>query len=197
MKKLIILIIFFLIAQVTLVGGAIYLAQTHQPPPKYNAHDLLEEIARAAPLGGDLAAVDEPISASDSGTIRDPRVANLKVFFRKYNSVLYDEAEFIVQMAEKYGVDYRLIPAIAFIESGLCRVIPENSHNCWGWGIYGGKITRYSSYKESIEVVTKGLKTGYIDRGLVTPEQIVQKYNPSSNGSWERNVRNTYESIDE
>lgn len=118
----------------------------------------------------------------------DPRVANLKRFFRKYNSPLYDSADVVVNTADKYDFDYRLLPAIAMQESGLCRVIPNDSHNCWGWGIYGTTVTRFESYPVAIETVSKGIKLNYIDKGLKTPEQIMAKYTPSSNGSWARGV---------
>jgi len=118
----------------------------------------------------------------------DPRIANLKRFFRKYNSPLYDHAEVVVNTADKFDFDYRLLPAIAMQESGLCRVIPNDSHNCWGWGIYGTTVTRFESYPVAIETVSKGIKTHYIDKGLSTPEQIMAKYTPSSNGSWARGV---------
>lgn len=114
----------------------------------------------------------------------DIRVANLKYFFRKYESVLYDKSDFIVKMADQYKLDYRLIPAIAMQESGLCKHIYEGSHNCWGWGIYGNKVTRFESYEEAIETISRGLKKNYIDKGLVTPEDIMRKYTPPSTGSW-------------
>jgi hypothetical protein len=114
----------------------------------------------------------------------DIRVANLKYFFRRYESVLYDKSEFIVKMADQYKLDYRLIPAIAMQESGLCKNIYEGSHNCWGWGIYGNKVTRFDSYEEAIETISRGLKKNYIDKGLTTPEDIMRKYTPPSTGSW-------------
>lgn len=114
----------------------------------------------------------------------DIRVANLKYFFRKYDSVLYDQADYIVKMADQYKLDYRLIPAIAMQESNLCKFIPENSHNCWGWGIYGGKVTRFDSYEEAIETISRGIKKNYIDKGLTTAESIMRKYTPPSDGSW-------------
>ena len=85
-------------------------------------------------------------------------------------------------------MDYRLIPAISIQESNACERIPPGSFNCWGWGIYGGKITRFASYPEAIEAVSKGLKKGYVDQGLTTPDQIMAKYNPSSDGSWANGV---------
>ena len=116
--------------------------------------------------------------------IKDKRVAILKAFFRQHESPLYDHAEFLVAISDEYGLDYRLLPAISMQESGACRVIPHNSYNCWGWGIYGNKITRFNSYPEAIEAVAKGIKMNYIDKGLTTTEQIMSKYNPSSTGSW-------------
>jgi len=114
----------------------------------------------------------------------DIRVANLKYFFRKYESVLYNESEYIVKMADQYKLDYRLIPAIAMQESGLCKNIYEGSFNCWGWGIYGNKVTRFDSYDNAIETISRGLKKEYIDKGLITPEDIMRKYTPPSAGSW-------------
>lgn len=114
----------------------------------------------------------------------DIRVANLKYFFRKYDSVLYDKADYIVKLADQYKLDYRLIPAIAMQESGLCKHIYEGSYNCWGWGIYGNKVTRFDSYEEAIETISRGIKKNYIDKGLTTPESIMRKYTPPSDGSW-------------
>ena len=114
----------------------------------------------------------------------DIRVANLKYFFRKYNSVLYDYADVFVQKADQYKLDYRLLPAIAMQESNLCAHIYEGSYNCWGWGIYGNKVTRFSSYPEAIDTISRGIKANYIDKGLTSPEAIMRKYTPPSDGSW-------------
>ena len=123
--------------------------------------------------------------AIQTGTeTRDGRVANLKSFLRKYNSPLYDEAEHIVTVSDKYKFDYRLLVAIAMQESNACRSIPEGSYNCWGWGIYGNQVVRFNSYTEAIDTVAEGIKSEYLDKGLVTASAIMAKYTPSSNGSW-------------
>lgn len=121
----------------------------------------------------------------------DARAANLKAFLRKYGSDLYNHAEKIIEVSDKYGFDYRLLPAIAMQESNLCRVIPDDSYNCWGWGIYGTTVTRFDSYDDAIETVAKGIKEQYIDEGLVTASAIMAKYTPSSKGSWQHGV-NTF-----
>jgi hypothetical protein len=151
--------------------------------------DELEYFANAPKKPNyDALASDEADLSDEERIKKDPRIAYLKSFFRKYDSELYDQAEYIVDTADKYNIDYRLIPAIAMQESNLCKVIPPGSHNCWGWGIYGGKITRFASYTEAIDAVSKGLKKGYVDQGLTTPDQIMAKYNPSSDGSWAHGV---------
>lgn len=124
-------------------------------------------------------------------SLADGRAANLKSFFRKYNSPLYDSAETIVKVSDQYSFDYRLLPAIAMQESNLCKYIPEDSHNCWGWGIYGNTALKFASYDEAIEAVAKGIKEEYINHGLITASTIMAKYTPSSNGSWAHGV-NTF-----
>ena len=124
----------------------------------------------------------------DSISQQDARVAAVADFFKKYNSDLTPFAQNVVSSADKYGLDYRLIPAIAMQESTLCKKAPKDSYNCWGFGIYGGKITKFNNYSEAIDTVTKTLATQYKQNGLETPQQIMAKYTPSSNGSWADSV---------
>lgn len=128
--------------------------------------------------------------------VGDGRVANLKSFFRRHNSPLYDSADLIVQVSDQYKFDYRLLPSIAMQESNVCKYIPPDSHNCWGWGIYGDTVTRFDSYDEAIKTVAKGIKEYYIDNGLVTVSAIMKKYTPSSNGSWAHGVSTFFEVLE-
>ncbi|MCL6096577.1 MAG: hypothetical protein M1444_02760 [Patescibacteria group bacterium] len=124
----------------------------------------------------------------DSISPQDARVAVVADFFNKYNSDLFPFAQNVVSSADKYGLDYRLIPAIAMQESTLCKKAPKDSYNCWGFGIYGKNVTRFGSYPEAIETVTKTLATQYKQNGLETPQQIMAKYTPSNNGDWADSV---------
>ncbi len=127
-------------------------------------------------------------SISGHVTAGDARPAIVKQYLNEFNSPLSAFSDEIVQMADKYGIDYRFIPAIAQQESNLCHVIPPHSFNCWGWGITSESSLGFSSYDVAIETVTKGLKTDYIDQGLTTPAEIMTKYTPQSNGSWAHGV---------
>jgi len=125
----------------------------------------------------------------------DGRTERVRQFFARYHSPLEPYAEDVVNAADEYGLDFRLIPAIAMQESGLCKTIPNNSYNCWGFGIYGKTITRFTDYKEGIYAVTKTLATKYKPKGLVTPNEIMTMYTPSSNGSWAFSVNHFMEEL--
>lgn len=124
----------------------------------------------------------------DTIKAEDGRIAKLQQFFTKYHSPLLPHAQLIVELADTYGLDYRTIPAIAMQESTGCKRIPIDSHNCWGWGIYGSKVTRFPDYPTAIETVSRGLAKNYVAHGLTTPEAIMNRYTPSSNGSWANGV---------
>lgn len=114
----------------------------------------------------------------------DGRISSLDDFFSSYESPLEGFAEKIISEADKNNIDYRLLPAIAMQESTLCKKVIEDSYNCWGFGIYGGKVTKFNNYNHAIEVVTKTLSEKYVQKGFVTPEEIVTKYTPSDTGKW-------------
>ncbi len=120
----------------------------------------------------------------DSTSPQDARVAVVADFFKKYHSELFPYAQTVITAADKYGLDYRLIPAIAMQESNLCKKAPKDSYNCWGFGIYGKNVTKFGSYPEAIDTITRTLAGQYKGNGLETPQQIMSRYTPSSDGSW-------------
>ncbi|MCD6226067.1 hypothetical protein J7J95_03265 [bacterium] len=127
----------------------------------------------------------------------DARPILIRQYLEYYHSPLLPYADFIFAVSQMYGLDYRLLVAIAQQESNLCKKIPPESHNCWGWGIHSRGTLKFSSYPEAIEAVARGLKEEYIDKGLTTPEQIMKKYTPLSNGSWAAGVRQFMEEIEQ
>jgi hypothetical protein len=118
----------------------------------------------------------------------DARVELVKRFLNRYDSPLSPYAASIVKDADTYGLDFRLVPAIAMQESNLCKKMPVDSNNCWGFGIYGGKIMYFDTFEKGITTVTKALATKYKEKGLNTPNEIMKMYTPSSNGSWANGV---------
>lgn len=120
---------------------------------------------------------------------QEARVETIRQFLARYGSPLEPYAQLLVETADKYDLDFRLLPAIAMQESNLCTKNRPESFNCWGFGIYGKKYLHFDNYEQAIEVVTKTLATKYKkNNGLVTPEEIMTMYTPSSDGSWARSV---------
>lgn len=115
---------------------------------------------------------------------QDVRITVLQKFFQIYKSPLSEFVEDIIKQADLNGIDYSLIPAIAMQESGGCKNIPVDSFNCWGIGIYGDKILRFSSYKEGIEKVSHTIKEAYIKKGLTNATLVEDRWTPSSRGNW-------------
>jgi hypothetical protein len=113
----------------------------------------------------------------------------IRQYLAKYQSPLLPHADFLVNTARKYKIDPRLLVAIAQQESNLCKKIPDNSHNCWGWGIHSQGTLKFDSYPEAINAVAKGLSERYLGQGLNTPEEIMGIYTPLSDGSWARGVQ--------
>lgn len=127
-------------------------------------------------------------SVSDSIEGADARSQIVKKYLVNYSSPLAPYANLIVETADKYAIDFRLITAIAQQESNLCKIIPPDSYNCWGWGIHKNGTLGFSSFQEGIEEVSMGLRQEYLDKGYITVEDIMSKYTPSSNGSWAHGV---------
>ena len=122
----------------------------------------------------------------------DYRVLTLKNYLVKHRSPLSYYSKDIVFYADYYNLDWRLVPAIAGVESTFGKNIPTKSYNAFGWanGAY-----RFNSWSHSISLVSRTLRENYIDDGLVTTYQISRRYAPPSN-SWAWKVDYFMEDID-
>jgi len=117
---------------------------------------------------------------------KDSRQLTLTLFLQKKNSPLEDEAEKIIAEADENNLDWRLLPAIAGVESSFGKRIPPNSYNAYGWA--NGQY-RFKSWGNSIETVSQALKTNYADKGAKSINKIAGVYNPPSSFSWAGKVK--------
>lgn len=121
----------------------------------------------------------------------DARAKIIENFFENYKAPLSAYGQVFIQTADKYRLDWRLLPAIAMQESNGGKKVINNSYNPFGYGIYGNSVIRFNSWEEAIEKVGKGLRENYLNQGLKTPYQIMAKYTPpslSKNGAWAKGV---------
>jgi len=129
-------------------------------------------------------------TVSGYATSQDSRVEIVRQYLNFYESPLEPYAAKIIESSDRYGLDYRLTTAIAQQESNLCKKIPPESNNCWGWGIHSRGTLGFSSFEEGINEVSKGIRKEYLDKGFRTIEELMGKYTPLSNGSWAEGVTN-------
>ncbi len=129
-------------------------------------------------------------------TNRSNRAERLETYLRANNSPLADEAEHFVNEADRVGIDWKFVAAIAGVESTFGKRIPHGSYNAWGWGIPTGAQSglAFESWKEAITAVSEGLRFNYLDRGDQTVEQIGRIY--AASPRWAGNVRFFLEKIE-
>ena len=125
----------------------------------------------------------------------DARPVMIDKYLRFYHSPLASYGPLITQTSDQHGLDPYLFVAIAQQESNLCKKIPADSFNCWGWGIHSQGTLRFDSFDQAITTVIAGLTDNYIGHGLIEPEDIMRKYTPLSNGSWAAGVNQFLEEL--
>jgi len=150
-----------------------------------------EELGSVGMYGEEESAV-----VSDKILADDARVIIVQNYLERYKSPLLPFAETIVSLSDSYGYDYRWIVAIGQQESNLCKKVPKDSYNCWGYGIHSKGTLRFNNYDLALRSFALYLKEEYFDKGYDTPELIMSKYCPHSNGSWAFGVRQFFDEME-
>ena len=189
-NKIVTTVAFFIITPLIIATSLITLTILDNPSEKTANSSSGGQVLSANTSGVQIFASLPSSYPTISGAVlaADARGEIIKDYLINYNSPLVPYAYLIVNTADKYNLDFRLITAIAQQESNLCKNYPQGTYNCWGWGIHSQGTLGFSSFEQGIEEVSKGLKDNYIDQGYITPETIMTKYTPLSNGSWANGV---------
>jgi hypothetical protein len=176
-RKIIFLIIFFSITPLSLFISIFSLIYLGNKEGQFSGYPYQKPKV--------LSASTEKLPSIASAVIEgDYRETVLSNFLTNYNSPLSSYSKLLIKVADEYGIDWKLLPAIAIKESGGCKAIPEGSYNCWGWGIHSKGTLMFDSYEEAIKTVALGLKTNYIDKGYDTVEKIMDKYAHHDSTTW-------------
>ncbi len=121
-----------------------------------------------------------------STRINDMRPYIVSNFLKKTELEPY--SNFIIEVSDKYDIDFRLIPAIAMKESGGGNAAPNGSFNAWG---FENGRTQFTSWESAIDRVGKTLKDRYVSKGMTTPDQIMAVYAPPAllnGGGWAKDI---------
>ncbi|MDD5147309.1 MAG: hypothetical protein PHV63_02010 [Candidatus Daviesbacteria bacterium] len=105
----------------------------------------------------------------------DSKAEILAAYLKKFDSPLQYHAQDFIDAANEYNLDWKLLPSIAGVESTFGKAIP-GGFNGWGWGVYGTQAIYFSSWREAIFTVAKGLRENYLNKGLTNPYSINRVY---------------------
>ncbi|MGC8793029.1 MAG: hypothetical protein ACP5U2_06525 [Bryobacteraceae bacterium] len=102
----------------------------------------------------------------------DPRLERLRSFFEAYRCPAAPYAREFLLAADLHGLDWRLLPSIAFVETGAGKTAQGN--NLFGWD--SGR-TEFASVPHAIHWVAWRLATSrlYADKDLGA---LLRTYNP-------------------
>lgn len=112
----------------------------------------------------------------------DERAAKIDAYFAQWNLPLTGYGKEMVAAADMYGIDWRLLPALAKLETtggkNLCKN-PKGKNNPFG---FGSCTIGFDSFEQSFYAVAKtlsgnGEKTAHLYKGK-TIEEILEVYNP-------------------
>lgn len=187
-KRLLLLPVFFVLTLAVGFSELVYLSKTNQ-------NNVVLGFSNEKVVIESAAADTKNISVDATVSGADARPMLIKKYLEKYNSPMAPYSDLIFQISEDYGFEYYWIVAIAQQESNLCKKAPENSYNCWGYGVHKKGTLRFDGYELAIKSYAEYLKREYFDKGLNTPELMMKKYCPSSNGSWANGVNQFIEEL--
>ncbi len=188
-KKILFIFVFFTITPLTLFSSVVSLVALSNSEHNISKNEVTNLIDNPQSGIKVYASLPETFpSISGEVLAADARPIIIHNYLQENDSPLTPFADTIVQAADKYNLDYRLITAIGQKESGLGRAMPEGCNNAWGWGIHSEGTLCFDSWEEGIETVSKGLKEFYIDLGYTTVPEIMSKYAHPDSTTWAEGV---------
>lgn len=178
-RKAFILFSWFPLALVLVLNCLFYLSAKNKPVAitPYLLHSSLtltgaEEVEKSTSTGKMLSAV---VSAEDG------RHLLLNNFL--LGSPLEPYTNLFISEADKYNIDYRLIPAIAMCESNLGKHIPsQDSFNAYGIAVYTGQNSgaKFTDWPSSIKWVYKFINDKFMKNNIIDIKEIGATWAPPS-----------------
>lgn len=146
----------------------------------------VKQINAAERVSDSSAQIVMPVSDSikDENELKLKKLVITKILASQ-NSPLLPHADSFAEAAAKYDLDPYLLPSITWLESSLGKKLIASTHNPFGWG---SGLIPWKSYDEGIEVVARGLRTNYINKGAKDVYDIGRIY--AASPTWAVRVEN-------
>jgi len=127
----------------------------------------------------------------------DPRYQKLNHWFNKYKCPEPRYVKEYIETADRYGIDYRLLPSISLKESTCGKAVPGfivqgkwvkgACFNHWGWLIYGSNKKCFENVPAGIEEVLKNFGTN--PKWVGTVDTILYRYNGAVESGYGERVK--------
>lgn len=127
--------------------------------------------AGASGVINDLPAQNEQVISKKL----DKQAQILQQYLARFDSPMQNHAQDFIDAARLYNLDWKMLPAIAGVESTFGKQIP-GGYNAYGWGVYGTQAIYFDSWTDGIFTVAKGLRENYLNKGLDDPFSINRIY---------------------
>lgn len=143
-----------------------------------------QETAFQLAAGGTSQVVSAQIVSADA------RAYLIEAFLLSHDSPMAPYAAHIVAEADRFGIDFRMVPAIAMCESNAGKHMPKkNEFNFAGVAVFTGQNhgKAFDSWEHSISWVSQYIKERYLNKGWTSLKDIGAIWAPPSvaNGhSW-------------
>jgi hypothetical protein len=105
-------------------------------------------ISLLLPFPKTTAMADTPVMPTP---MMDSRAVALGKFFESRNCPLLPYVDDFIAAADKYQLDYRLLPSISVIESQCGKIYPRKTNNPFGWN---SARTGFESIPAAIDFIT-------------------------------------------
>jgi len=193
-RKLAFLIVWFQVTCIVLLFNLAFLSAYKQgktvsiPYPTQLYPDLEFQMSAPSSSGKILGS---------SITADDARALIVERFVKRFqpNSPFLYHSKAIVEEADRYQIDFRLLPAIAMCESNLGKRLPSSdSFNAWGIAVYTNVMTgkHFEDWESAISWVSRFIREKFYDKGITDLREIGSIWAPPSvdnNYSWTRCVQ--------
>lgn len=121
----------------------------------------------------------------------------------KFKGVLKGHGDDFIKAGMKYGIDPAFLAAVSMHETGNGTSSAARNRNNVGGMMGRNGLMSFGTIDMGIEAMARNLKNLYIDKGLVTPEDIQRKYAPvgaandptNLNSYWSSGVLGSYKGL--
>src|SRR5258706_10887166 len=110
-RKAVFLLSFFIITPTLLITSTVFYAYRYYQINQSQEFTSLNQNTNPNVYFAALPSIQQEFASSI--VTGDARVEKVRAFFRDYGSILANYSDLLVEKADEYGLDYRLLPAIA------------------------------------------------------------------------------------